>query len=122
MGSMLVTRCHHLVTFRDRGQDHGDVDGGGDDNAPQEGQGSEEIIALDAVSLYPSITREVAMEMCRQAALETEIEIKHMNLLEATRLLVLMWPREKTEKSSIKRYLPVRRVEPGKRVGKLGHH
>ena len=96
------------------------MDGEGDGDTPQEGRGSEEIIALDAVSLYPSITREVAMEMCKQAALETEIDIKHMNLLEATRLLALMWTKEKIEKSSIRRYLPVRRREPGKKVGKLG--
>ena len=96
------------------------TDGEGDGDAPQEGQGSEEIVALDAVALYPSISREVAMEMCKQAALETEIEIKNMNLLEATRLLVLMWSEEKIAKSSIQRFLPVRRREPGKKIGKLG--
>ena len=42
----------------------------------QSGPGSEVIVALDAVSLYPSIQKNVAVDLCRQAALETDIEIK----------------------------------------------
>ena len=82
--------------------------------------GSEVVIALDAVALYPSIRKDVAMALCKQAALETSINIQHINLLEATRLLVLMWPEKKIRDSSIRKYLPVRRREPGKRVGKQG--
>ena len=43
-----------------------------------------------------------------------------MNLMEATRLLVLTWPEERVKESSIREYLPVRRKEPGKKVGRLG--
>ena len=68
----------------------------------QMGPGEEVVVGLDAVGLYPSIKKEVAMEICREAARETDISIKHMNMLEATRLLVLTWPKEKVESSGIK--------------------
>ena len=78
------------------------------------------MIALNAVALFPSIRKDVAMALCKQAALETSINTQHINLLEATRLLVLKWPEVNIGESSIRRYLPVRRREPGGRVGKLG--
>ena len=78
------------------------------------------IIALDAIALYPSIQKEVAMALCKEAARETNIEMKNMNLLEATRMLVLTWSEEEVRKSWIKEYLPTRRKVPGKKLGKLG--
>ena len=86
----------------------------------QKGPGSEVIVALDAVGLYPSISKTLAMEVCKKAARETEIEVQHMNLLEATRLLVLTWPEEKIKNSVINKYLPRRRKVEGKKTGKLG--
>ena len=86
----------------------------------QGGAGTEVIITLDAIALYPSIEKKVAMEICKQAAAETKVKVQHMNLLEATRFLMLMWTKEEVEGSSIKKYLPTRRVTPGKRTGKLG--
>ena len=49
------------------------------------GRGHEVIVALDAEALYPSISPEVAIQVCKEAALSTNIEVQHMNLLEATR-------------------------------------
>ena len=86
----------------------------------QEGIGSEVITGLDAVGLYPSIKKSLAMRICREVAEETKVDIEHMNLLEATRLLVLTWPKDRIESCDIREYLPVRRVEDGKKVGKLG--
>ena len=82
--------------------------------------GSEVLIGLDAIALYPSIMKKVAVEACKQAAIETEVGITHMNLCEATKLLVLVWSKEQQKESEISKYLLVRRVIPGKRNGKLG--
>ena len=76
-------------------------------NAQEADDGNEVLVAFDAVALYPSIGKEVATSMCKQAALETEIEMKHMNQLEATRLLVLTWSSEKTASSNLRKFLPV---------------
>ena len=86
----------------------------------QKGVGSEVITGLDAVGLYPSIKKGLAMRICREVAEETEVEIDHMNLLEATRFLVLTWPKDRVETSEIKRYLPVRKQVEGKKIGTLG--
>ena len=43
-----------------------------------------------------------------------------MNMLEATRFIVLMQTKEQVERSEVKEYLPRRRKIPGKRTGKLG--
>ena len=64
----------------------------------QEEVGKEVVIGLDVVGLYPSISKKVAMEVCMEAALETEVEVAHMNMLEATtllRLLALSWTKER---------------------------
>ena len=60
------------------------------------------------------------MQICREVAEETEVNIEHMNLLEATRFLVLTWPRDRVKNSDIKGYLPVRRQVEGKKIGTLG--
>ena len=75
---------------------------------------------MDAVSLYPSINVDVAMKVCKMVAMETEIEIEHFNMLEATRFLMLVWTEEQARASGLDGYLPRRRVLPGRRVGKLG--
>ena len=62
----------------------------------------------------------MALEAFKIAAIESEIEVAPMNLLEATRLLVLTWSEEICKKIDIKEYLPIRRRIPGKKVGRLG--
>ena len=109
--------CREIVDEVAGGQVGGQVE---QDTEVQGGEGTEVIVGLDAVGLYPSISKEVAMKICREVALESEVNIEHINLLEATRFLVLTWSKEKVEKCDIKEYLPVRRRSPGKKVGKLG--
>ena len=46
----------------------------------QNGVGSEVITGLDAVGLYPSIQKRLAMQICREVAEETEVNVEHMNL------------------------------------------
>ena len=41
----------------------------------QLGPGSEVIIGLDVVGLYPSISKSLAMEVCKEAARATAIKI-----------------------------------------------
>ena len=86
----------------------------------QKGVGSEVITGLDAVGLYPSIKKKLAMSICREVAEETEVKVDHMNLLEATRFLVLTWPKDRVKNSDIRGYLPVRRQIEGKKLGTLG--
>ena len=77
-------------------------------------------MALDAVQLYPSITTAVAMKICKQVAMETKVEVKHFNCMEATRFLMLVWSEEERLASDLEGHLPSRRVAPGRWVGKLG--
>ena len=60
------------------------------------------LIGLDAVALYPNIFKEVAMASCREVAMKREVKIPHFNLLEATRLLVLVWSDETIRRSRIR--------------------
>ena len=66
----------------------------------QEETGREVIVALDAVGLYPSISKEVATTFCREAVLDSEIEAKNMNYMEATRFLDLSLNEEQVEEIS----------------------
>ena len=84
-------------------------------------EGEEAVMALDAVGLYPSITKEVAAKACLEAARESEVRIDNMNLMEATRFLVLTMSEEKIEESGLRRILPKRRKrKDGKKTRKLG--
>ena len=60
------------------------------------------------------------MAVCKEAAMESVVEVRQMNMLEATRLLMLMWTKDEVNKSGLQRYLPVRRKIPGKKLRKLG--
>ena len=83
----------------------------------QGGVGTEVVVRLDTVTLYPSITKKIAMEVCKIAAEESVVKVKDINLLDATRLLMLTWTDERAKESEIRRYLPVRRRIPGRRIG-----
>ena len=73
------------------------------------------------MALFPSIEKNLAVEICREVLLETEIKFIDTNLLEATRFLVLTMDKEELEKSPLKKYLPWRmKGEEGKRTGRLG--
>ena len=82
--------------------------------------GSEVLVGFDAVALFPSIEKDLAVKLCKEVLLETEIKFIDTNLLEATRFLVLTMDKEELEMSPLKKYLPWRRKEEGKRTGKLG--
>lgn len=86
----------------------------------QEEDGSEVIVGLDANALYPSISKFVAMESCRKAALTTDIEIRSMNYLEATRFLALCVEKEQVAAAGLRGLLPRRRPgKDGKKTRKL---
>ena len=46
--------------------------------------GNEVLVGFDAVALFPSIEKNLAVEICREVLLETEIKFIDTNLLEAT--------------------------------------
>ena len=75
---------------------------------------------MDAVGLYPSISKEVAMEACRKAALKTEIYVRNINYMEATRFLALCLSKEEAEVAGLRGVLPTRRPgKKGKKTRKL---
>merc|ERR1711891_124589 len=80
-------------------------------------EGSEVITAFDAVGLYPSISKKVAMKVCREAAENSVIEVKEMNLLEATRFLALTMSKQEIRKGGLTGLLPKRRKIPGMKIG-----
>ena len=55
----------------------------------QGSEGTEGLIGMDAIALYPSIEKEGATRACREAAKEVDIKIINMNYLEATQFLAL---------------------------------
>ena len=63
------------------------------------------------VALYPSISKEVAKEICREAAFESEIEVASMNYLEATRFLALT--EEQEAWSNSEEFLEPTNQQPG---------
>ena len=69
-------------------------------------------MGLDAEALYPSISKSVAMEACRKATLASDIEVRSMNYLEATRFLALCLEKEQVVAAGLRGILPKRR--PGK--------
>ena len=90
------------------------------DDKVQEGAGSEVLVGLDAVALYPSIGKDIATKCCLEAARESCIETKNINLTEATLFLMLTMDQESIEESGLKKVLPRRRKKPGQKLGKLG--
>ena len=86
----------------------------------QGGIGSEVLVGLDAVSLYPSIEKKVAMEMCRNAAREVEIEVQNVNYMEATRFLALTMDDDEIRESRLGRIMPrMRKKASGRACRKL---
>ena len=88
------------------------------DDKVQEGAGSEVLVGLDAVALYPSIGKDIATKCCLEAARESCIETKNINLTEATLFLMLTMDQESIEESGLKKTLPRRRKTKGGRDGK----
>ena len=86
----------------------------------QEPEGNEVLVGFDAVALFPSIEKELAVQVCRDALLDTEIKFLDTNLLEATRFLALTMDEEEKKSCKFRSYLPWRRKVDGKRTGKLG--
>ena len=82
----------------------------------QGSEGSEVLIGMDAVALYPSISMEVAMEECEKAAMNSEIEVRNINYMEATRFLALCLDKDQIKTEGLRGLLPVRR--PSKKGGK----
>ena len=70
-------------------------------------------MGLDAVGLYPSINHNLAMKMCRDAAEATDIRVKDMNLLEATRFIALTKTKAEVRKDGMAKLLSKRRKIPG---------
>ena len=68
--------------------------------------GSEVLVGFDAVALFPSIEKELAVKLCKEVLLETEVKFIDTNLLEATRFLVLTMDKEELEMSPLKKDLP----------------
>ena len=67
-------------------------------NGPfQGGKGTEVLVGVDAVGLYPSISKEIAMRAYLGAARESSVRATNMNLMEATRLLI--WTRSIRQKA-----------------------
>ena len=77
-------------------------------------------MGMDAVALYPSIEKEIVTKLCREAAERTEVRIRNMNQLEATRFLMLTMNSKEIQDCGLTGVLPRRRMVPGKRTGKLG--
>ena len=103
-------------------QSEADVVTGGDTekNKFQGEVGSEVVVGLDAVGLYPSISKKLAMKVCREAAEKSDVKVRDMNLLEATRFLALTLTKAEIRKGGLTKVLPKRRKIPGKRTGTLG--
>ena len=59
----------------------------------------------------------VAMLICREAAEKSKVKVREMNLLEATRFLMLTMTKAEIRRSRIRHLLPKRRRVPVKRVG-----
>ena len=70
---------------------------------------SEVLIGMDALALYPSISTKVAMDECKKAAMESEIGVRNLNYMEATRLLALCLDKEQIEKEGLRGLFPKRR-------------
>ena len=64
--------------------------------------GTEVLVGLDAVGLYPSIQKGLAKEICRMAAEKTKVKVENVNYLEATRFLSLTMTEKEVEESVIK--------------------
>ena len=82
--------------------------------------GSEVITGFDVVGLFPSIEKDLAVRICKEVLMETEVKLMDTNLLEATRFLALTMDKKEVEKSPLRKYLPRRRKVEGKKTGKLG--
>ena len=82
--------------------------------------GSEVITGFDVVALFPSIEKDLAVKICKEVLMETEVKLMDTNLLEATRFLALTMSKKEIEKSPLKGFLPKRRKLAGKKTGKLG--
>ena len=67
------------------------------------------------MGLYPSISKEVATELYYEAVMETEVEAKNMNFMEATRFLALSMDECQVKESGLKQVLP-KRSKTGKGV------
>ena len=55
----------------------------------QEPEGNEVLVGFDTVALLTSIEKDLAVQVCRDALLDTEINFLDTNLLEAMRFLAL---------------------------------
>ena len=83
-------------------------------------EGNEVSVGFDAVALFPSIEKDLLVQVCREALLDIEIKFLKTNLLEVTRFLVLTMDEEEQKSCSSSGYLTWRREVYGKRTGKLG--
>ena len=78
------------------------------------------IIRIDAVSLYPSLTREESANEVAEAVLESNIKWDGVNWKEAVRFLVLGRDEAWCRSSGLGRVLPWRKHKNGTRPGLTG--
>ena len=78
------------------------------------------IIGSDAVSLYPSLTKQESADDVAMAVLESDIKWEGVNWKEATRFLVLGLDETWCRSSKLWRVPPRRRYKHGTRPGLTG--
>ena len=71
------------------------------------------LVATDVANLFPSLDVNKVVEEVRQAILESDIQWREIDYLEAARYVALNWTEEQCRSSCLWRILPRRRYKGG---------
>ena len=78
------------------------------------------LIGSDVVSLYPNLEVDRVLQNVKEAILDSSMEWKEVDYLEAVRYLALNWDQKTCNQSRLRRVLPVRKGKRGSRPGLKG--